>query len=146
MYNVAYRPLRPPSISELLQGATGSNLKVKENNKGGITRPNIRDNVGFKEQTFELALPPSTHSSRLYQFYHQLEGNLQKPSGDGFIGYVSHSRRLGTTFIVRLTPMKNQHFLQALSEMPEVKKVTEEPEGGNAYPGTAHKLSILLAQ
>jgi len=146
MYNVAYRTRGLPSIFELLQGVTEPSQKVRENNGGRITSTNRRDNVGFNGQTIELAVLPSTRLSRLYQFYNKLEVNLHKPGSDGFIGYVSHSRSRGTAFTVRLTLTENKDFLQALSNMPEVEKVTEEPKGDNAYPSLSHKLSVLLAQ
>ena len=146
MYNVAYRTRELPSISELLQGVSEPGQKVRENNGGRITSPNRRDNVGSNGQTIELAVLPSTRLSRLYQFYNKLEVKLQKPGSDSFIGYVSHSRSRGTTFTIRLTLAKNKNFLQTLSNMLEVEKVTAELEGDNAYPSLSHKLSVLLAQ
>ncbi|MBU2535552.1 MAG: hypothetical protein ABIK32_07920 [Chloroflexota bacterium] len=124
MNNIAYQSYRQPSVEELF-------LSVE---------------AGSNEQAIELAVPPSTHSSRLYKFYHRLEEKLNDLGSNGFISHVQHSRSRGTTFTVKLVPTKDSEFLEALNNMPEVEEVTEESKGGYAYPGLSHKFNVLLAQ
>ncbi len=124
MNKIAYQPYKQPSVEELLQGVE----------------------TGFNEQAIELAVLPSTHSSRLYKFYHKLEEKLNNQGGNGFISHVQHSRSRGTTFTVKLVPAKDSEFLEALNNMPEVEEVTEESKGGYVYLDLSHKFNVLLAQ
>ncbi len=124
MNKIAYPPDKQSSVEELLQSVE----------------------AGFNEQAIELAVLPSTHSSRLYKFYHKLEEELNNLGSNGFISHVQHSRSRGTTFTVKLAPAKDSEFLEALNKMPEVEEVTEESKGGYAYPDLSHKFNVLLAQ
>lgn len=149
MNKIAYQPYRQPSVEELLQGVTEPSQEVKERNGIRVTYADSQfrnNNVGFSGQAIELALPPSTHSSRLYKFYHKLEEKLNNLGSSGFISHVQHSRSRGTTFTVKLVPAKDSEFLEALNNMPEVEEVTEESKGGYAYPDLSHKFNVLLAQ
>ncbi len=124
MNKIAYPPDKQSSAEELLQSVE----------------------AGFNVQAIELALPPSTQSSKLYKFYHKLEEELNNLGSNGFISHVQHSRSRGTTFTVKLAPAKDSEFLEALNNMPEVEEVTEESKGGYAYPDLSHKFNVLLAQ
>ena len=124
MNKIAYPSYKQSSVEELLQSVE----------------------AGFNVQAIELALPPSTQSSKLYKFYHKLEEKLNNQGGSGFISHVKHSRSRGTTFTVKLVPAKDSEFLEALNNMPEVKEVTEESKGDYVYPDLSHKFNVLLAQ
>jgi hypothetical protein len=124
MNKIASQPDKQSSVEELLQSVE----------------------AGFNVQAIELALPPSTHSSRLYKFYHKLEEELNNLGSNGFISHVQHSRSRGTTFTVKLVPAKDSEFLETLNNMPEVEEVTEESKGDYAYPDLSHKFNVLLAQ
>lgn len=124
MNKIAYPSYRQPSVEELLQSVE----------------------TGFNEQAIELALPPSTQSSKLYKFYDRLEEKLNNLGSSGFISHVQHSRSRGITFTVKLVPAKDSEFLEALNSMPEVEEVTEESKGGYVYPDLSHKFNVLLAQ
>ena len=124
MNKIAYPSYKQSSVEELLQSVE----------------------TGFNAQAIELDLPPSTHFSRLYKFYHKLEEKLNNLGSSGFISHVKHSRSRGTTFTVKLVPAKDSEFLEALNNMPEVEEVTEESNGGYAYPDLSHKFNVLLAQ
>ena len=56
MNKIAYQPCRQPSVEELLQSVE----------------------AGFNEQAIELALPPSTQSSKLYKFYDRYDKHKYK--------------------------------------------------------------------
>jgi len=149
MNNIAYRSYRLPSISELLQGVAEQPQKAEGKKRVGVASLNsqFRNNsVGFNEQAIELAVSPSTCSSRLYKFYTELEEKLHKLGSDGFISHVCHSQSSGTTFTVKLTSPKNREFLEALGKMPEVEEVMEKSKGDYAYPNPSQKFSVLLAK
>ena len=124
MNKTTYPSYRPPSVEELLQSIE----------------------AGFSKQAIELALPPSTQSSKLYNFYNKLEEKLNNLGSNGFISHVQHSRSRGTTFTVKLVSTKDSEFLDALNNMPEVEEVTEESKGSYVYLDTSHKFNVLLAQ
>lgn|GEM_PF-1623611 len=149
MNNIAYRSYRPPSIMELLQGVADSSPEFKAKSSGNVIGQTSRlrgNNADFNGQAIELTVPPSTRASRLYQFYTGLEGRLNQRGGHGFISYVYPSRSRGTAFTIKLKFSKNAEFLEALSHMPEVKKVVEMPRDDSVYPNISHKFNVLLAQ
>jgi len=147
--NIAYRSYRPPSIMELLQGVADSSQEFKASTGGHVThqRSQFRgNNADFNGQAIELTVPPSTRASRLYQFYTGLEDRLNQRGGHGFISYVYPSRSRGTAFTIKFKSLSNPEFLEALSHMPEVKKVVEMPKDDSVYPNISHKFNVLLAQ
>jgi hypothetical protein len=140
---------RAPSVEELLSGVSEPSREIMQMNGIRVTYADNQyrgNDVGFSKQAIELALPPSTHSSRLYKFYNKLEEKLNNMDSNGFISYVQHSRSRGTTFTVKLVSAKDSEFLEALNDIPEVEGVMEEPRGGHAYPDLSHKFNVLLAQ
>lgn len=124
MNKIAHPPYKQPSLKELLQSVE----------------------AGSNERAIELALPPSTQSSKLYKFYNKLEEKLYNLGSNGFISHVKHSYSRGTTFTVKLAPAKDSEFLEALSNMPEIEEITEESKGSYAYLDLAHRFNVLLAQ
>jgi hypothetical protein len=149
MNKIAYQPYRQPSVEELLQGVIEPFQEIKGTNGTRVTYADSQfrnNNVGFSGQAIELALPPSTQSSKLYKFYNRLEEKFNNLVSSGFISHVQHSRSRGTTFTVKLVPTKDSEFLEVLNNMPEVEEVTEESNGGYAYPDLSHKFNVLLAQ
>ncbi|MEE9398954.1 MAG: hypothetical protein V3V23_01655 [Dehalococcoidales bacterium] len=149
MNKIAYPSYRQPTVEELLKGVIEPSQEIRGTNEIRVTSADSQfrnNNVGFSGQAIELAVLPSTHSSRLYKFYHKLEEKLNNLGSSGFISHVQHSRSRGTTFTVKLVPAKDSEFLEALNNMPEVEEVTEESKGGYAYPDLSHKFNVLLAQ
>ena len=134
---------------ELLQGVAEPSQEFKTKSSGNVTGQNSRlrdNNADFNSQAIELAVPPSTHASRLYQFYTRLEDRLNQRGSHGFISYVYPSRSRGTAFRIKLKSSRNTEFLETLSHMPEVKKVIEMPKDDSVYPNISHKFNVLLAQ
>jgi hypothetical protein len=148
MNKTAYPSPKLQSVQDLLLGIQDPSEdtgKISIRRVAHTDRRPLSYDSAYSKQAIELAVPPSTRSSKLYRFYHKLEEKLTNLSNNGFISQVRHSRSSGTTFTVKLPPANDGEFLKVLNNIPEVEKITDESKDGHDYPGLSHKFSIMLA-